>query len=111
MTTFAVPISIFVAWLWMGVVAPSIVRPFGVPMAYGYWRLDRRNQHLSRRQYVWGFGVFAWGMGMLLFIISQSFGERLLSGRSLPSTRGWIIWVAATFVLGWLFGELTAPPR
>ena len=58
--------AIGVALLWMGVIAPSILRALGVPAAGGLWRLDRRNQHLSRSQYVWGIGVFDWGIGTAL---------------------------------------------
>jgi hypothetical protein len=36
-------------------------------MASGQWKWNRRNQHLSKRQYVWSFGVFAWGTGAFLF--------------------------------------------
>ena len=58
--------AILVAWLWAGFVAPTIARGFDVPMASG-WRISRRNQYLSKLQYVWTCGVFAagWVFGVL----------------------------------------------
>jgi hypothetical protein len=65
-------IPILAAWLWTGFVAPAVLRGFGVPLASGFWRLDRRNRHLSKQQYVRGVGVFAWGTGMFLFLCSAT---------------------------------------
>jgi len=58
-------IALLAAVLWIGILAPAILRIFGIPMAFGFWRLDRRNRHLSRGQYAWGFGVFSFGIGSL----------------------------------------------
>ena len=33
--------------LWMSLVAPALARLFRVPLAFGIWRIDRRNQHLT----------------------------------------------------------------
>ena len=64
LTYFAITAA---ALMWAGFVAPTILRALGVPMAYGLWQLDRRNQHLSKRQYVWSVGVFSTGIGGAFF--------------------------------------------
>ena len=53
--------------VWIGFVAPTIVRALGVPVAIGFGRLDRKNRHLSKLQWVWAFGAFMWGGGMFLY--------------------------------------------
>lgn len=98
---------------WVGLVAPALLRAFGVPVAQGVWRLDRRNQHLSRTQYVWFFGVFAWGLGMFLFFtISRYLEWKLLGDRSAFQHATQLIMSLLVWLLsGWLFGLWTAPPR
>jgi hypothetical protein len=97
----------------MGLAAPGILRIFGVPVAYGTLRIDRRNQHLSRTQYVWTCGVFRWGLGMFLFFaMSRYLDWRLLGDKfsylSPMRTLGLLLtWLAA----GWLFGVFGAPHR
>ena len=106
-------IAIVCGLLWMGVVAPAILRAFGVPVAISFWRLDRRNQHLSRTQYIWAFGVFSWGVGMFVFFTVSKYLEwRLLGDRfsylsPVHSIVGLLTWLA----VGWLFGVLSAPHR
>ncbi|HKW76694.1 MAG TPA: hypothetical protein VJN64_14280 [Terriglobales bacterium] len=98
---------------WAGLVAPTLLRVFGLPVALGVWRLDRRNQHLSRTQYVWFFGVFTWGLGMFLFFtISRYLEWKLLGDRSANQHSTQIIGALLIWLLaGWLFGLWTAPPR
>ena len=99
--------------VWMGFAGPAILRAFGVPVAFGTWRIDRRNQYLNRAQYVWACGVFRWGLGMFLFFaISKYLDWRLLGNRfsylSPMRTFGLLLtWLAA----GWLFGVFSAPHR
>jgi hypothetical protein len=95
--------------MWTGLVAPTILRTFGVPVAFGMWRINRRNQNLSRTQYVWGCGVFMWGLGMfLLFVISRYLDWKLL-GVKIPIRIFWslLTWLTA----GWLLGVLSARLR
>ena len=97
----------------MGFAAPAILRTFGVPVASGMWRLDRRNQHLNKMQYVWGFGVFSWGLGMFLFFtVSRYLDWKLLDDKfsRLSPVRilfYFLIWLAA----GWITGIFGAPHR
>ena len=106
-------VAILVFLLWAGVVAPAVLRSFGVQMAYGCWRLDRRNQHLSKRQYVWGFGVVAWGVGMFLFSTTWSYlfsipmPNRFSQMRDTRIIVELLIWLT----MGWLVGVLSAPKR
>lgn len=75
-------IAIVCGLLWMGLVAPAILRFFGVPVAIGDWMLERRNQRLSRTQYIWAGGVFQWGVGMFVFFTLSKYLEwRLLGDR------------------------------
>jgi hypothetical protein len=92
---------------WIGLVAPAILRSFGVPIAFGLWRLDRRNQSLSKTQYVWAFGVFSWGLGMFFFsTVADYLGRELLGATSpIHIIAGLVICLGA----GCLFGVLTAP--
>lgn len=105
--------AIACGWLWVGLIAPAILRSFGVPIAFGMWRLDRRNQNLSKAQYVWAFGVFSWGLGMFLFSTVWKYLEwRLLGDRfsysiSAQLIAGLLIWLLA----GLLMGVLGAPRR
>jgi len=105
-------IALLGAWLWTSFVAPAIARGFGVPMASG-WRLNRRNQHLGRLNYVWGCGMFAGGSGLFLFITLRQYLCCILIAATFPHLSGpslalrLIICLAA----GWLFGVFTAPQR
>jgi hypothetical protein len=102
-------IAIVSAACWIGLVAPAILRCFGVPIAFGLWRLDRRNQSLSKTQYVWAFGVFSWGLGMFFFsTVADYLGRKLLGATSpMHATVGLLMWLGA----GWLLGVLNAPRR
>ena len=74
-------IAILPALVWTWFVAPLILRAVGVPMASGpQWKSNRRGQHLSKRQYVWGFGVFAWGIGTFLFVALRDYLSWKLRG-------------------------------
>lgn len=104
-------LTILGGWLWMGFVASAILRAFGVPMAYGFWRLDRRNRHLGRWQYVWGFGVFSWGVGMFLFsaVWDGPFSKPIPNGFSHPTVTHVVVGLAIWLTAGWLVGIFTAP--
>ena len=82
MTALSIPfIAILPSLLWTWFVAPVVLRAFGVPMASGpLWKSNRRSQHLSKRQYVWGFGVFAWGIGIFLFFALRDYLSWKLMG-------------------------------
>src|SRR5689334_17541178 len=68
-------------WLsWMGLVAPAILRTFGVPVAFGIRQLNRHNRNLTRMQYVVAWGIFAWGLGMFLFFVVHHYLEWKLLG-------------------------------
>lgn len=104
-------VAIACALLWIGIMAPAILRGFGVPVAFGSRRVDRLNQHLSKTQYVWACGVFSWGLGMFLFFTVLRYLEWKLLGDRFSFASyiivGLPVWVAA----GWLFGVFTAPHR
>jgi hypothetical protein len=106
-------IAIVCGLLWMGVVAPAILRAFGVPVARWVWRLERRNQHLSRTQYIWAFGVFQWGLGMFVFFTVSKYLEwRLLGDRfSYLSPVRIIVWFLTWLAVGWLVGVFGARHR
>jgi hypothetical protein len=71
------------AALWMSVLAPSIARLFGVPLAFGFGGLGRKNQHLTKLQFVWGYGTFTWGIGMFLCFTMWDFLDwKLLADQS-----------------------------
>jgi FtsH-binding integral membrane protein len=103
-------IAILVVLLWTGFVAPAILRTLGVPMAYGSW-LDRRNQHLSKRQHVWGFGVLTYGVGMTLFSTSWSylFSKPIPYRLSQMSATRIVVGLLSWLIIGWLVGVLSAP--
>jgi hypothetical protein len=106
--TFAVAIAC--GWFWMGVLAPAILRPFGVPLRFGFLRrLDRLNQHLSRNQYVWSFGVFSWGFGMFLFFVTARYLQWKLLGDRFLSTTSTLVAFLLWLIMGWLVGALGAP--
>ena len=110
LASFVVAIS--VAWPWSSFVAPAIIRIFGVPMASG-WRLARRNQHLSKLHYVWGYGVFSVGSGLFLFAtIRQCLYCKLIVDR-FPHLSGPNLALRLLICLaaGLLFGAFTAPER
>ena len=97
----------------MGVAAPAILRGIGVPVAFGGRRLDRRNQHLSRTQYIWACGVFEWGVGMFVFFTVAKYLEWKLLGErfSYLSPVHIIVGLLTWLGVGWLFGALSAPHR
>jgi hypothetical protein len=97
--------------LWIGFVAPTILRALGVPMALGYWRLDRRNQRLTKWQYVWGFGVFSWGVGMFLFsaVWAYLFSKPIFYGFSRPTLTHLVSELVTWLAAGWLVGFFSAP--
>jgi hypothetical protein len=97
-------VAILVGWLWMGFIGPSILRVFGVPAKFGLWRLDRRNQHLSKQQYVWGFGVFIWAVGMVLSTTTWDYLNWRFAGDKLtPHDAAHIAMRIAIFLGGGLF--------
>ena len=99
--------------LWIGLIAPTILRGIGVPLAYGMWRLDRRNQHLTRSQYLWGFGVFSWGLGAFLYATTfDLLSWELLGERGYYSTPlRIIVQLMICLVIGWLVGVFGSPSR
>lgn len=103
-------IAVLGAWLWASFVAPAIARGFGVPMASG-WRLDRRNQHLSKLHYVWACGVFAAGSGLFLFITLRQYLCCILIAGAFPRVSGSYLALRLIICLaaGWFFGVFTAP--
>jgi len=94
--------------LWIGVIAPAILRSLGFPIALGF-----RNQHLSRTQYVWAVGVFSFGLGSFLFSIVSEYLEWKLLGEQLsyPSPTHIIVGLVIWPLAGWSFGVITAPRR
>ena len=104
-------IALLSAWLWTWFVAPAILRAFGVPMVSGQWRWNRRNEHLSKRQYVWGYGVFAWGTGMFLFFARRDYlSWRMLGDTFSHPTPARVLLELIIFLgAGWTVGAYAAP--
>jgi len=99
------------SWLfWIGVVAPAILLRLGVPIAFGLWRIDRRNQSLSRKQYVWAVGVFTFGIGMFFFSATFQYDDWKLVGAPM-SPMHIMVRLLGCLAGGWLFGLLSAPHR
>lgn len=98
------------AVLWMSFLAPSIAHLFGAPLAFGFWRLDRKNSHLSKTQFLWWFGVFTFGVGIFLYgavfdlLRLTLLHEHLSFSRS--SVGGFVI-----AILGGLLVGLTSAPK
>jgi uncharacterized membrane protein len=89
-------------FLWTSVVAPAICRVLGVPMAFGIWRLDRKNSRLSRSQFLWCYGVFSFGMGIFLFnTVFDYLDWKLLSGYPLNNRS---VRIVSDFVVSILCG-------
>ncbi len=107
--------ALAVAVLWMSLVAPSVARIFGVRLAFGLWRSYPKNQNLTRPQFVIGYGVFSWGVGMFLCFFTWDyllwrFADDLWSGRHIQlehAGRSLLIWLA----IGLLYGLLVAPRK
>jgi len=95
--------SLGALFLWMSLVAWMIGRAMGVPMAFGIWRLDRKNSHLTRQQYFWCFGVLTFGLGMFLSFALRDFLESRLLERF--SHSDWSDHLVGTFVVS-IFGGL-----
>jgi hypothetical protein len=106
-------IGITCGLLWMGFAGPAILRALGLPVAFGMWRMDRRNQHLDRTQYVWTCGVFRCGLGMFLyFTISRYLDWRLLGDKfSYLSPRVIFVGLFICLGAGWVSGLFGAPHR
>ena len=100
------------AWLWTSFVAPVIARGFGVPIVSG-WRLNRRNQHLSKSEYVWGCGAFAFGTGLFTFLTLRQCLYCIITSDKLPHLAGSYLGprLLLCIAAGWLFGVFTAPQR
>ena len=103
-------IPLCVAVLWIGLLAPIILRIFGIPMAIGFWRLDRLNQHLSTRQYVWGLGVFSFGIGLLLLTgLREYLDWRIVKNGTTPFTSIHVASRLLTWIFaGWIIGSYGA---
>jgi len=109
----ALIISIACALFWTGVAAPATLRVFGVPVAFGVWRLDRRNRHLSRTQYVWAFGVFSWAVGMFFFSVVFGYLRWKLLGEQFayPTPRHIAVDLLVCLLMGWVIGVLSSANR
>jgi hypothetical protein len=79
---------------------------FGVPARISPWRIDRRNQHLTRNQFIWSIGVLGFGMGMLLLFATLSYGE----GRHI-TLRSVSVWLLGALICGFGIGFSSAPHR
>src|SRR6185437_9433659 len=56
------------AFLWCSFVTPWIARRFGVPVNSAWWTKERQNQHLTKPQFIWIFGVLELGLGYFIWI-------------------------------------------
>ena len=99
--------------LWMCLLAPLILRLFGVPVTFAVWRLDRRNQQLTRMQYVWSFGVVEWGIGMFFFFTVSDYLEWKMLGYRLSyrTPKQIIMELVTCMAIGLLLGFWSARDR
>ncbi len=96
--------------LWIAVIAPLILRAVGVPI--GLWRVDRRNETLTWHQYIWGVGVFGWGLGMFLFTNLLDYLQWRFSGGLSRHTPTFIAFSFLTWLAGGLlFGLMSSSGR
>jgi hypothetical protein len=105
-------IALLLAWVWAAFVAPAISRGFGLPMLSG-WNFIRRNQHLSKSDYVRSCGVVAVGSGLfLLLTFKQVMYCELVVGKP-PYFKGSYMGERLIICLlaGWIFGSATAPAQ
>lgn len=95
--------------VWTNFAAPAILRTVGIPLAFGMWRIERRNQTLNKAQYIWALGVFTWGLGMFLFFVILRYLAWRVLGANIPvRIFGTLLtWSAA----GWLIGVLSVRNR
>src|SRR5690242_18699850 len=106
-------VAIGCSLLWMGLAAPAILRSFGVPISFGSRRIDRRNKHLNKMHYLWGVGVFSFGLGMFLFFATWKYLEWKLLGQesSPPSAARAILGLLFSVAVGLSWGMWSAPRR
>lgn len=101
------------AIMWLSFVTPTIVRAFGVPMEFRFWKAAKRNRLLSRSQYIWSFGVM--GFGGAMFVFNWLFGYlswKLLSDEyARPKPIFSLILLAGCFGMGLLFGFMSERHR
>ncbi len=78
-------------------------------MAFGFWRTDRKNQYLTRSQYVWVYGVVNFGAGIFLFMtVADYLGWKLLGEPSSRLSPWHLIWnLAFAISVGVSFGVIT----
>lgn len=109
-TTAPFLVATLVAWVWAAFAAPGIGRSFGVPMISG-WNLVRRNQHLSKLDYVRGCGLFAVGSALFIFLTLKQYLYCEFTVGKPPNFHGSYMWLRLVIFLvaGWVFGIATAP--
>ena len=95
--------------LWIGIVAPLIVRIFGVPHKLGFWRIDRRNQHLRADQYFWCVGVLSFGGGLSLLMTLLDFLEAKVLGEKATNPSYTLVHIGIGVVAGVIFGSTSGP--
>ena len=66
------------ALLWISFIGQWVARLCGLPVRAAFWRIDRQNQHLTRLQFVWAFGVLVFGIGMSIFNFDSDVIQRVL---------------------------------
>ena len=71
----------FVRWsaaiLWVCFVGPWLARLLGFPVRAAFWKSDRYQQ-LTRRQFIWVFGVLIFGVGFGIFNLDSDVIHRVL---------------------------------
>src|ERR1700752_2314902 len=73
------------AILWVCVVGPWLARLFGIPIRAAFWKSDRQNEQLTRRQFMWVFGVLVFGVGFSIFNLDSEVIHRLLTEKTWSS--------------------------
>lgn len=97
--------------LWAFLLMPLLARVFGLRMKMAFVREPRSNNHLSRLQHVFAWGVLSWGLAMFLFLVILESGDSLLTMHPFAHTNPVRVAYALSIcvISGALFGVWDAP--
>jgi hypothetical protein len=100
------------ALLWVCFVGPWIARLCGIPVRAAFWTMNQQNQHLTRFQFVWAFGVLVYGVGMFIFSLAPDTLQRILLEKRWSAKLADLGFsLAITVFMGILIGFWCAPTQ
>jgi len=101
--------AIAAATLWIDLFVPLIANLFGIRYKFAFWRYDRRNQHLPRRQYFWFVGVLGAGGGLSVLFLLLDFLEWRFLGEKLKGPKFMAADLLIPLIVGAIYGSRSAP--